>query len=65
MKRPSKEFVTIPSALTVVSDNPPSEENYVQESKMGKITTIPEVFLQNHASPSRLLTTRKSKKARI
>jgi hypothetical protein len=37
----------------------------VQESKTGEITPISEVFLQNHASPSRLLTTRKSKKARI
>ncbi len=37
----------------------------VQESKAGEITTISEFFLQNHASPSRLLTTRKSKKARI
>jgi hypothetical protein len=37
----------------------------VQESKMREITTISEFFLQNHASPSRLLTTRKSKKARI
>jgi len=37
----------------------------VQESKTGVITTISEFFLQNHASPSRLLTTRKSKKARI
>src|SRR6266567_8021692 len=37
----------------------------VQEGKTGEITPISEVFLQNHASPSRLLTTRKSKKARI
>jgi len=37
----------------------------VQERKTGEITPISEVFLQNHASPSRLLTTRKSKKARI
>jgi hypothetical protein len=37
----------------------------VQESKTGEITPISEFFLQNHASPSRLLTTRKSKKARI
>ena len=34
----------------------------VQESKTGEITPISEFFLQNHASPSRLLTTRKSKK---
>jgi hypothetical protein len=37
----------------------------VQESKTGEITTISEVFLQNHASPSRLLTTRKPKNAMI
>jgi hypothetical protein len=32
---------------------------------MGEITTIPEVFLQNHASPSRLLTAQKSKNVTI
>jgi len=37
----------------------------VQESKTGEITPISEFFLQNHASPSRLLTTRKSKNAPI
>jgi hypothetical protein len=37
----------------------------VQESKTGEITTISEFFLQNHVSPSGLLTTRKSKNARI
>lgn len=37
----------------------------VQESKTGEITTISEFFLQNHASSSMLLTTRKSKKVII
>ena len=37
----------------------------VQESKTGEIITISEFFQQNYASPSRLLTTRKSKKTRI
>jgi hypothetical protein len=38
---------------------------FVQERKTGEITPISEFFLQNHASPSRLLTTRTSKRARI
>ncbi len=54
MKPPGKESITL--AL---------RGKGVQESKTGEITPIPEVFLQNHASLTRLLTTRKSKKARI
>ncbi len=54
MKPPGKKFITLSL-----------RGKLVQESKTGEITTISEFFLQNHASPSRLLTTRKSKKARI
>ena len=65
MKPPGKECVTIRSALAVVQTIHPRRNTTFRKVRWGEITHIPEVFLQNHASPSRLLTTRKAKKARI